>query len=181
PMTHIQALQNQEVHLVQPQATPDTLAALEGLGEQVGIYSGDGPTYEHVSLIFDNDGPFDPETYGGDADIARDVRHAFLNLIPRQEIVETQVQPLNPEAEVRHSFTQVPGSPDYDQMVETNQMPEAWPVETDLDAAVELIENAGVDTPIEVRFMYDPTNTRRSNIYELVRDSVEREGLFELV
>jgi len=75
----------------------------------------------------------------------------------------------------------VPGSPDYDQMVETNQMPEAWPVETDLDAAVELIENAGVDTPIEVRFMYDPTNTRRSNIYELVRDSVEREGLFELV
>ncbi|MGC0144729.1 ABC transporter substrate-binding protein [Pseudactinotalea sp. Z1732] len=181
PMSHIQALQNQEVHLVQPQATPDTLAALENLGELVGVYTGDGPTYEHVTLAVDNGGPFDPETYGGDADTARDVRNAFLNLIPRQEIVETQVQPLYPEAEVRHSYTQVPGSPDYDQMVETNQMPQTWPVETDLDAATELLENAGVETPVPVRVMYDPNNARRSNIYELMRESVEREGLFELV
>jgi len=181
PMTHIQALQNQEVHLVQPQATPDTLAALEGLGDMVGIFSGDGPTYEHVDLVFNNGGPFDPETYGGDEDTARDVRDAFLKLVPRQEIVETQVQPLNPEADVRHSFTQVPDAPDYQQMVDTNAMDEVWPVETDLDAAVELIENAGVETPIPVRFMYDPSNSRRSNIYELIRDSVEREGLFELV
>ncbi|MGC0144654.1 ABC transporter substrate-binding protein [Pseudactinotalea sp. Z1732] len=181
PMTHIQALQNQEVHLVQPQATPDTLAALENLGDQVGIFSGDGPTYEHIDVIFDNGGPFDPETYGGDEDVARDIRNAFFNLVPRQEIVETQVQPINPEAEVRHSYTQVPGSPNYDQMVETNQMEQTWPVETDLDTAVELIEGTGVETPIPVRFMYDPSNSRRANIYELVRESVEREGLFELV
>ena len=181
PMSHIQALQNQEVHLVQPQATPDTLAALENLGDQVGIYSGDGPTYEHVSLIFDNEGPFDPATYGGDEDTARDVRHAFLNLVPRQEIVETQVQPLNPDAEVRNSYTQVPGSPNYDQMVETNQMPETWPVETDPETAAELIEGAGVETPVEVRMMYDPSNSRRANQYELIRDSVEADGLFELV
>ena len=181
PMTHIQALQNQEVHLVQPQATPDTLQALEDLGDQVGIFSGDGPTYEHVSLIFDNEGPFDAQTYGGDEDIARDLRHAFLNLVPRQEIVETQVQPLNPEADVRNSFTQVPGSPDYDQMVETSQMDTTWPAETDLDAAVELVEGTGVETPVSVRMMYDPSNSRRANQYELIRDSVEREGLFELV
>src|SRR5699024_10102615 len=59
PQAHLQALQNQEVHLVQPQATPDTLATLEGLGDMVGIHTGDGPTYEHVTLVFDNDGPFD--------------------------------------------------------------------------------------------------------------------------
>lgn len=181
PMTHIQALQNQEVHMVSPQATPDTLAALENLGDAVNIITGDGATYEHIDVIFDNGGPFDPETYGGDEDTARDVRHAFMNLIPRQEIVETQVHPVNPEGEVRHSYTAVPGSPDYDQIVETSQMPETWPVETDLDAATELLENAGVETPVQVRFMYDPTNARRANIYELVRDSVEREGLFELV
>ena len=29
--------------------------------------------------------------------------------------------------------------------------------------------------------MYDPSNSRRANQYELIRDSVEREGLFELV
>ena len=181
PMSHIQALQNQEVNLVQPQATADTLAALENLGDLVGVYTGDGPTYEHVTLAVDNGGPFDPESYGGDADTARDVRNAFLNLIPRQEIVETQVQPLYPEAEVRHSFTQVPGSPDYDQMLETNQMPQTWPVETDPETAAELIEGAGVETPVEVRMMYDPSNSRRANMFELISESVQREGLFELV
>ena len=39
-------------------------------------------------IAFNNGGPFDPATYGGNADTAKAVRQAFLKTIPRQQIVD---------------------------------------------------------------------------------------------
>src|SRR5699024_9262813 len=135
PMAQVQALENGELDLISPQASADTLEALEGLGDQFDVISQEGAVYEHVDTIMNNGGPFDPESYGGDEDTARMVRKAFLKLIPRHEIVKRIIKPLNPEAEVRNSSTQVPGSPGYDTVVESNGMAETYPADVDLEGA----------------------------------------------
>lgn len=178
PMGQVQALQNGEVDLISPQATADVLAALEGI-EGMEVQTSDEGTYEHVDLQFANGGPFDPATYGGDAETAKLVRQAFLRTIPREQIVEQLIRPLNPNAEVRNSFTTVPGSPAYDQIVEANGMATEY-AEPDVEGAAALLAEAGVTTPIQVRLLFDPNNTRRQNEYELIRQSAEQAG-FEVV
>src|SRR5699024_6509881 len=110
PMAQVQALENGELDLISPQASADTLEALEGLGAQVDVISQDGAVYEHVDSIMSNGGAFDSEAYGGDEDPARMVRSAFLTPVPREETLTSLLQPLRSEAELRDSLTQVPGS-----------------------------------------------------------------------
>nr|WP_297425604.1 ABC transporter family substrate-binding protein [uncultured Actinotalea sp.] len=174
PLGQVQALQNGEVDLISPQSTADVLAALEDL-DGIEVETSDEGTYEHVDLQFANGGPFDPATYGGDAETAKAVRQAFLKTIPREQIVEQLIRPLNPEAEVRNSFTTVPGSPAYDQIAEANGMAEAY-AEVDIEGATALLTEAGVTTPVTVRLLFDPNNTRRQNQYELIRQSAEQAG-----
>lgn len=176
-MGQVQALQNGEVDLISPQATADVLTAVQGL-EGVEILNSDEGTYEHVDLQVGNGGPFDPATYGGNADTAKAVRQAFLTMVPRQQIVENLIVPLNPNAEVRNSYTQVPGSPFYDTIVAANGMTEQYG-EPDAAAAAQLLAGAGVTTPVNVRLLFDPNNPRRVNEYELIAASA-REAGFEV-
>jgi peptide/nickel transport system substrate-binding protein len=175
----VQALENEEVDIIQPQATADILTQLEALADRgVEVIADDGATYEHVDLVFNNGGPFDPATYGGDEATALAVRQAFLKTVPRQEIVERLIAPLNPDATVRDSFTTVPGAPGYDAIAAENGSAD-WQ-ETDIEGAIALLEEHGVQTPIQVRFHYAANNPRRANQYELIRDSAAQAG-FEVL
>ncbi|GIG28593.1 ABC transporter family substrate-binding protein [Cellulomonas marina] len=178
PLAQVQALQNGELDLISPQSTADVLASLEAI-EGLEVQTGDEGTYEHVDLQFANGGPFDPATYGGDAEKAKLVRQAFLKTIPRQQIVDTLIAPLNPEAELRSSYTTVPGSPNYDPIVEGNGMTEQYG-EVDIAGAQALLAQAGVTTPIQVRLLFAPDNVRRQNQYQLIADSATQAG-FEVV
>ena len=174
PMGQVQALQNGEVDLINPQSTTDVLTALEAIdGLQVDT-SIEG-TYEHVDLQFANGGPFDPATYGGDAAKALKVRQAFLKTIPRERIVTDLVKPLNPDAEVRSSFTQVPGSPMYDGIAAASGQ-DAQYGEVDIEGAKALLAEAGVPS-VQVRLLFDPNNTRRVNQFELIKQSAAEAGI----
>ena len=175
PMAMVQAVENGEVDFTQPQATSDVLSAAEDL-DGVKVDTGDDATYEHVDFTFDNKGPFDPAANGGDEDKARKVRQAFLKTVPRQDIVDKIIKPLNPEAKTRDSFNQVPGSPMYDAIVKGNGM-EALK-EVDVDGAKKRLKEAGVDSPT-VRVMYDNTNSRRQQEFQLIKESAEKAG-FEI-
>lgn len=181
PTAAVQALQNQEVQLIQPQLDPDGMSALLDLEGQVETFVEEGPTYEHLTLVLNNGGPFDPETYGGDEETAIAVRQAFLKLIPREEIVDTQLRTFSPDHDIRNSWTTVPGAPAYDMITEQSGMAELYPPETDLEGAQQLLEEAGVETPIPVRIISDNTNARRATEFRLIQESAEREGLFEVV
>ncbi|NCD20957.1 MAG: ABC transporter family substrate-binding protein, partial [Actinobacteria bacterium] len=180
PMAMVQALANGEVNLISPQSTADVLAAVEGLGEGFDFVTAEEATYEHVDLAVANGGPFDPATYGGDAEKAKLVRQAFLHLIPRNEIVEKLIVPLNPNAIVRNSYTAITGSPMYDAIVAANGMADAY-AEVDVEAATALIEQAGVETPIDVRMLFGKSNVRRQNEFTLIKDSADSSGLFNMV
>ncbi|MGO1290842.1 MAG: ABC transporter family substrate-binding protein [Brevibacterium linens] len=172
PMAMVQAIENGEVDVTQPQATADVLSAAEGL-DGVTVDAADGATYEHVDFTFDNKGSFDPASYGGDEDTAKKVRQAFLKTVPRQDIVDKIIKPLDENAQVRDSFTQAPGSPMYDGIVEGNGMKDLESV--DIDGAKKLLEDAGVDSP-SVRVMYDNTNSRRQQEFQLIKESAEKAG-----
>ncbi len=85
---------------------------------------------------------------------------------------------MNPNATIRNSFTQVPGSPGYDAIAADNGMAEYDTV--DIAGAQALLEEAGVATPIQVRFHYAANNPRRASEYELIRDSAAQAG-FEVI
>jgi Bacterial extracellular solute-binding proteins, family 5 Middle. len=179
-MAMVQALQNGEVNLISPQSSADVIAAIEGLGEGFEFVTGEEATFEHIDLAVNNGGPFDPASYGGDAEKAKLVRQAFLHLVPRNEIVEKLIQPLNPEAVVRNSFTQITGSPMYDAVVAANGMADIY-ADVDIEAATALIEQAGVPTPIDVRILFAKSNVRRQNEFVLIQDSANSSGLFNVI
>ena len=177
PMGQVQALQNGEVDLINPQSTADVLAALEAI-DGIEVQNAVEGTYEHVDLQFGNGGPFDPATYGGDTEKAKKVRQAFLKTIPRERIVNDLIKPLNPEAEVRNSYTQVPGSPMYDSIVEASGQATQY-AEVDIEGAKALLAEAGVPN-VQVRMLFDPNNTRRVNQFELIKQSASEAG-FDVV
>ncbi|MPV48777.1 ABC transporter family substrate-binding protein [Pseudactinotalea sp. HY160] len=179
-MAAVSALQNGEVDLISPQSTTDVVEALKALGDDYTVLEGIEGTYEHVDLMFDNGGPFDPATYGGDAAAALKVRQAFLKLIPRQEILDKLIVPLNSQAVIRNSYNVLPGAPMYDAVTEANQMGAKFS-EVDVDGAKQLLEEAGVDTPVDVRFLFDKANPRRQNEYTLIAQSAGQDDLFNVI
>jgi len=176
PVAAAQALENEEIDIIQPQATADLLTQLSAL-EDRGVVTVPDPeaTYEHIDLAVNNGGPFDPAAYGGDEEVARMVRTAFLKTVPRDEIVSRLIEPLNPGAEPRNSFTQDVTFPWYQNMSENNGLVEAYGT-LDIEGATALLEEAGVETPIDVRYHYAANNPRRASEYELVRDSAAQAG-----
>ncbi|GHF18130.1 ABC transporter family substrate-binding protein [Pseudolysinimonas yzui] len=173
PLAAVQALENGEVSIIAPQSTADILTALEGL-DDVTVDTTSDATYEHVDLTVNNGGPFDPATYGGDAEKAQLVRQAFLKTIPRAEIIEKLIKPLNPEAVLDDSQTIFPGAPGYDDMIAENGSAEY--AEVDIEGAKALLAEAGVTTPVEVNFMYALSNPRRVNEYQLIAESAAQAG-----
>lgn len=173
PLAAVGALQNGELDLIQPQASVDVIRTLEEI-EGIEFATHAEATYEHVDLVVDNGGPFDPASYGGDEDVARAVRQAFLLSVPRQEIIDRLIAPLQPDAEPRNSHTVVPGAPAYDEVVADNGSD--FYAETDVERATALLDAAGVEGPIDVRFLYGASNTRRADQYALIAASAAEAG-----
>jgi peptide/nickel transport system substrate-binding protein len=179
PTAAVQALANEEIDVMQPQATADILTQLEEYADRgIEVVTGDTGTYEHVDLVFDNGGPFDPATYGGDEATALAVRQALLKTLPRGDFIDRLIAPLNPEATTRDSFTQVVGSPPYENLATNNGMADY--AEVDIEGAIALLEEAGVTTPIDVRVHFADNNPRRASEYELMAASAAEAG-FNLI
>jgi peptide/nickel transport system substrate-binding protein len=181
PVAAVQAMENEEIDVTQPQATADLLTQLEGIADRgIDVIQDDGATYEHIDLAQNNKGPFDPATYGGDAEKAKAVRQAFLHAVPRQDIVDRLIKPLNENAVVRNAQTEVPGTAFYDQLVAENGSDEY--AETDVELSKQILADAGIETttPIKVRLLTDSENPRRQSEYDLIRESVAQAG-FDLV
>ena len=173
PLAAVQALANGEVDLISPQATADILDALAEYSDFIEVVGGGEAVYEHIDLTFDNAGPFDPASYGDDADKALKVRQAFLKAIPRDKIVNDLIKPINPDATVMNSFTQLPGYPWYDDIVAVNGSSE---YEYDAEGALALLEEAGVSTPVDVKLLFSSTNPRRGLQYVLIKEAAAEAG-----
>ena len=173
----VQALQNGDVSIIYGQATQDTVKALEAV-KNATTETDAASTYEHIDLTFNNGGPFDPATYGGDAAKALAVRQAFLLSIPRQDIVDKLIKPINADATLDDSQTLLPGQEGYDESIADNGSADYTDAGTDaaIAKAKSLLADAGVTTPIDVRFLYGKSNTRRAAEYQLIATSAAKSG-----
>jgi len=177
-LSQVQALQNGEVDIILPQATADTLDAAKAIGDDVVITTQSEAVYEHIDLVFNNGGPFDPATYGGDAAKALKVRQAFLKALNVNEVIEKLIKPLNPDAVWAQSQVYLPGQPGYDESIAGNGSADYG--QGNVDEAKALLAEAGVTTPVDVRLLYGKSNTRRANQYALYADQLDDAG-FNLI
>ena len=171
--SQLQQLDNKEIALMDPQVTTDLVKAGEKISN-VEIHKGFESTFEHMDLVQNNHGPFDPKSYGGNAQKALLVREAFLHGVPRTEIVDKLIKPIVPDASVRNSFLRVPSTPGYDNIVAANGS--ASYAKTDPAMSLSLLKQAGVKTPVNVRLMYDKTNPRRAAEFQIEKPALAKAG-----
>ncbi|GAA3915664.1 ABC transporter family substrate-binding protein [Microbacterium invictum] len=154
----VTALQNGEVDLIVPQASGDMLTTLEGM-DGVQVIQGDQLAYDHIDLTF----------AGVFADA--NVREAFLKTIPRQQIVDTLIKPVNPNAEVLNSQLFIPAQPAYADAIAANGS-DAFN-EVDIEGAKELLAGA---TPT-IRLMYNINNPNRVDSFQAIQASAAEAGI----
>ena len=174
----IQALQNGEISLTSPQATVDVLEAAEAIGDSVTVLTGSEATYEHFDLNFANGDPFDPATYGGDAETAKLVRQAFMTAVDVNEVLDKLIRPINPDAVWAQSQVMLPGAPGYDDTAANNGSSAYG--QGDIEAAKALLEEAGVETPIDVNVLYASNNPRRVSEFSIYQTQLAEAG-FNLI
>ena len=164
PKTHVQALQNGDLDVIEPQATVDTLQQLEGLGEDVNVQTGDQLTWEHVDYNRGEGSVF--------AD-SPELREAFALCLPRQQIVDNLIKPIYADAQVMNLREVFPFQDKYQEVVDA-----AYPTELDqpdIERAKELVEESGVSTPT-VRLGYQAGNQRRTETVALIKSSCDQAG-----
>ena len=169
----VQALRNGDVDVISPQSSADTLAALEAIDDAT-VHTGAQLAFDHIDLTFNNGGPFDPATYGGDAEKAKLVREAFLLSIPRQAIVDAIVIPQKPDGEVLNSIMFVDSQAPYTDAVSSNNS-DLYPIAGDVAAAQAKLAEAGVESP-SVRILYNSDNPNRLNAYTLIAAAATEAG-----
>jgi peptide/nickel transport system substrate-binding protein len=173
PTAQVQALQNGEVSVIYGQGDADTASALKQLsGVTTSVTA--SSSYEHVDLTENNGGPFDPATYSGDAPKALLVRQAFMKALPRQEIIDKLIKPIQPNAKLDNSLTILPGASGYDASVADNGSSAYATV--DIAAAKADLAKAGVSN-INVKFLYGKSNTRRAAEFALIQASEAQAGI----
>ena len=164
PKTHVQALQNGDLDVIEPQATVDTLQQLEGLGDDVNVQTGDQLTWEHVDYNRGEGSVF--------AD-SPELREAFALCLPRQQIVENLIKPIYADAQVMNLREVFPFQDKYQEVVDA-----AYPKEMDqpnIEKAKELVEKSGVSKPT-VRLGYQAGNQRRTETVALIKSSCDQAG-----
>jgi peptide/nickel transport system substrate-binding protein len=157
PNAQITALQNGEVQVIEPQPSADTIAAIEAFNGT--LIQGSQLSYDHLDLNFGSEVFSDPV-----------VREAFLLTIPRQQILESIVTPVQPDGEVLNSQQFVTNQPQYEDAVAANGYSDF--AEPDIARATELL--AG-QTPT-VRILYNTNNPNRVDAFQLIQASAAEAG-----
>jgi len=153
----VTALQNGEVDIINPQASADTLTALKQTSAKV--LTGDQASYDHLDLNFGSPTFSDPK-----------IREAFLKTIPRQQILDSIVTPVNPKAKVLDSQIWLPNQDEYANAIKNNGS-DAY-AKVDIDGAKSLLAGA---TPT-VRILYNTNNPNRVDEFQAIQASASKAG-----
>ena len=153
----VTALQNGEVDIINPQASADTITALKNTSAKV--LTGAQASYDHLDLNFGSQTFADPK-----------VREAFLKTIPRQQILDSIVTPVDSKAKVLNSQIFLPNQEQYADTVKMNGSDKFDKV--DIDGAKALLAGA---TPT-VRILYNTNNPNRVDEFQAISASAAKAG-----
>ncbi|KGA17088.1 hypothetical protein GM50_12715 [freshwater metagenome] len=116
-----QALANKEADFYSALATADSVALLNKI-KGITLDGSPEATYEHVELrsgTFPGEKPY-TGPFAGMSQKAKDLRTAFYLALPRQEIIDKIVKPVNSKAVVMNSLQYFPTEPNYGKMIAAN-------------------------------------------------------------
>ena len=181
-----QALANGELDVYSGQPTADAVAALKKL-TNVNLIGGINACYEHWDTRVGN-APGQPEYNGifkGHGGKGADLRRAFLLSIPREEINEKLIKPINPNAPILGSTFIAPGFDGYDRLVANNGSGFYVGSQDALNAkASRLLKkhypSASPSNPVKVNVLVPGNNPRRAAEFALAKANALKVG-FDLV
>jgi peptide/nickel transport system substrate-binding protein len=164
PLDMVGLLARGEVDIVSPEPTVEITAALLDV-DGVSVMAGTESRFEHVDLQFADSrtGVFDDPL----------VRRAFLLVLPRQQIVDELVAPVQPDAGLLDSFLLRPGADGYEEAIVDNGSADY--ASTDVNEAIDLLEKAAQPAP-KVCMLFDRANERRLAEFTLIQKSAARAG-----
>lgn len=166
--SQVQALKNGEVDAVAPQASVDTISQLQELENTTTTVQPD-QSYDHLDLNMVSGGVFED----------KDVREAFLLTVPRQQILDSLIKPMDPEAEVLNSQLYVASDTEnYDDAVAQNNS-DMYPSD-DIDANIEKAKELLDGKTPTVRIVYNTANPNRVNSFAMIQESASKAG-FDVV
>lgn len=156
-----QALANGEIQVARPQPAQDILSQLQAIGDSVKIDQGDEYTFEHLDFNFE----------GAFADA--DLRRAFALCVPRQQIVDNLIKPVNANATVLNSRYKLAFQEGYDQVVSASYQGQYD--QPDIAAAKQILDSKGA-AGTTVRIGYQSPNQRRTDAAALIKASCDQAG-----
>lgn len=158
-------VQNGKIDVAWRSLTPTDIESLEG-ADGVEVHEGPGGELRYVV--------FNLETMPGEDDEQKQaVRQAAASLVDRTELSE-QVY--------KGTFTPAYSSVPEGQPGATEPFKELYGEGPDPDAAADLLEEAGVETPVELNLQYNPDHygSNSDQEYALVKRQLEASGLFRV-
>ena len=181
-----QALANGELDVYSGQPTADAVAALKKL-TNVNLIGGINACYEHWDTRVGN-APGQPEYNGifkGHGGKGADLRKAFLLSVPREEINEKLIKPINPNAPILGSTFIAPGFEGYDRLIANNGSGFYRGSQDALNAkAARLLKkhypSASPSNPVKVNVLVPGNNPRRAAEFALAKANALKVG-FDLV
>ena len=182
-----QALANGELDVYAGQATADGVAALKKISS-VNVVGTDQVAYEHWDLHYDT--VVDEAPYTGlfsvkDGAKSKALRQAFLLALPRNEIMEKLIAPINGVTTPISSTWVAPGSAMYDKVIASNgsSFYSRGTQETRNASALALVQKFypnALKSPIKVRVLVPGNNPRRASEFALAKANMAKVG-FDLV
>ena len=181
-----QALANGELDVYSGQPTADAVAALKKLSN-VNLIGGINACYEHWDTRVGN-APGQPDYNGifkGHGGKGADLRKAFLLSIPREEINEKLIKPINPNAPILGSTFIAPGFDGYDRLVANNGSGFYVGSQDALNAKASRLltkhyPKASATNPVKVTVLVPGNNARRAAQFALAKANALKVG-FDLV
>jgi peptide/nickel transport system substrate-binding protein len=182
-----QALANGELDVYSGQATADGVAKLKAI-KNVNVVGKDEVAYEHWDLHYDtapDEAPYTGLFSVKDGARSKALRKAFLLALPRQEMMEKLIAPINGETEPIRSTWLAPGSAAYDKLVAANgsafysRGTQASRNKSALALVRKYYPNA-LKNPLKVRVLVPGNNPRRASEFALAKANMAKVG-FDLV
>ncbi|WP_062379839.1 ABC transporter family substrate-binding protein [Demequina pelophila] len=167
--THVQALQNGDLNVIEPQATVDTIDQVSAIGDSVTLATFQTLIWEHLDIN---------RAEGASLADSAEAREAFAMCVPRQLIVDNLIKPINPDAVVMNAREVFPFQDEYQEVVDAAY--DGRYDEVDIEGAKAKLEEAGITEPLRVRIGYSAPNPRRTDEVALIKDSCDQAG-FEIV
>ncbi len=182
-----QALANGELDVYAGQATADGVAKLKAI-KNVNVVGKDEVAYEHWDLHYDtvpDEAPYTGLFSVKDGAKSKALRQAFLLALPRNEIMEKLIAPINGVSKPVQSTWLAPGSAAYDKLIAANgsSFYSRGTQESRNASALALVQKFypnALKSPLKVRVLVPGNNPRRASEFALAKANMAKVG-FDLV